>query len=1540
MRIKELIKNNSDVENITKVQFSVLSPQEIRTGSVVEVILPDTYEGTEPKAGGLFDPHMGVIDEGRICSTCENRSELCPGHFGHIELALPVYNMLFIETIIKVLRCVCFRCSNLLVDKTDTALLDKLGKKTGKSRFSIIYEMAQKIKKCEHNEGCFVMQPKKYTKVRMDKMPSQDRNFIVQIFAEFPQEAIKDNRVTCNKQLITPLICLDIFKKITAENCDFLGFSNDFCRPEWLILTVLPVPPPSVRPSVRQDNNQRSEDDLTFALVGIVKDNRLLRQKIESNCPKNVIDTYHGLLQYRIATFMDNEIPGIPPCTHRSGRPLKSVSERLNGKDGLIRENLMGKRVDFSGRTVISVDPNISIDEFGVPESIATNLTFPEIVTKYNITKMYEYVRNGPNHYPGAKSIEKNRYGCDGKPAPCLISLKHVDVNTIILNYGDIVNRHIIDGDVCLFNRQPSLHRMSMMGMRARVLPGNTFKMNVSTTKPFNADFDGDEMNTHIPQTISTMVELKYIAAVPQQIIGPGDSKSVIRIIQDTLSGAYMLTQSDVFIDELHFKLYMMRNKDFNGKLPPPAKTDDKGRKFWTGQQLFSTVLPDINLKLTNIADAEVNIVDGLMTSGVIDENIIGKSGLIQTIMSQYGISRAHRFLDATQDLITRWMVYNGLSVGIGDAVPINKEMDDHIQKIISDTVAETDKLIIRAQQGLYNPDLDDEYRKQKLEIDILRTLSVGSDEVIKYIKQQFKLNNRFRIMIDSGSKGKKVNLQQICGLVGQQDIWGDRIKDGFTGRTLPHFHKHDFGSMAKGYIRNSYVKGLMPHEFFFHMMAGRTGSIDTAVKTAESGYISRRLIKAHEDQVVMYDNTVRNAQGNILQFIYGDDGFDPVKLEKVSFKKFVSMSNADMVRSFKLPEGKELSLILMNEAITEMQKDAQYKTTLENEFSQLMTDRDNIRYKFFPSLDIIDVGCLLPINISRFVFASARKMNLSRNNVSDINPLYIIKRTGELCDFLDKFMKEKDSNQLFKIYIRYELSAKYVITSHKLDKITFDYVIDVLMDKIMRAFVSPGEMVGTIAAQSIGESSTQLTLNTFHTAGAGSVVTTGGVPRIKEIINISKTVKTPSMRIYLKDEYSRDKNKAEWLMNQFIYTKLSDIISKTEIIYDDDENAEATTSTNEDMEFISLYREFGDILCLDKQQQLSKWVLRMEFDKEAIMLKNIYMSDIQNAIMQNITSEDDIQCIISDDNSKNLILRVKVRVEQEDENFISFLNELEKQIVSMRLRGIDGLRNVKMNEFKIIRYKPDGSVSEEDEWRLTSDGSNLATILANDYVDSYRTFTNDIYETYLLLGIDATRQLIIDEITSTLYKQSAYVNYRHLELLADTMTYKGYPISIDRHGINRIPDNGPIAKASFEEVNDIFIKSAVFSEVDNMKGVSANIMFGQFAPGGTDSFDILFDEEKLLESNVNSQEYEPHANIEQNTVEDQIEMIHDKTDSNIVDVNNEDFEFGFSLRNIQQRVIGKIKDELAEIPQPNEPITDSGNKQIKEKTKKNKNKN
>ncbi len=490
------LRNTDNLESIKSIQFSLFNQNEIRRGSVCDILTAETYDGIYPKQNGLFDHNMGSIDSAIICPTDEKKSELCPGYFGKIDLALPVFNHHFVTFIEKMLKCVCYRCSTLLIDKTDPYVLKELEGKKGSGRFMAVLALASKNKVCLYNSLCGAQQPSKY--MRLNAASIKEKDNIVKIIAEFAQSSLKEGAVKGPvRQTLTPLVCYKIFERIKDEDVEFLGLSSKYSRPESMIITTLAVPPPSVRPSVKMSDNQRSEDDLTHSLANIIKANNSLKKEMKEGNTKK-IHQYQGYLQYMVSTYMDNEIPGVAQSAQRTNyRPLKSITQRLKNKEGRIRNNIMGKRVDFTARTVISVDPNIDIDEIGVPMKIAMNLTFPETVTKYNKIKLQKMVRNGPGIYPGAKSIMKTTKMCNGEPSPCKISLKYVDLNKEAdeLEVGDIVHRHLLDGDIGLVNRQPTLHKMSMMGHRIKILPGNTFRLNIMSVSPYNADFDGDKIH-------------------------------------------------------------------------------------------------------------------------------------------------------------------------------------------------------------------------------------------------------------------------------------------------------------------------------------------------------------------------------------------------------------------------------------------------------------------------------------------------------------------------------------------------------------------------------------------------------------------------------------------------------------------------------------------------------------------------------------------------------------------------------------------------------------------------------------------------------------------------------------------------------------------------------------------------------------------------------------------------------------------------------------------------------------------------------------
>ena len=808
------------VSKIVGIQFSILSPDEIRKGSVTEITSRDTYVGNKPVIGGLFCPYMGVSEPGMLCPTDGLDYMNTPGYFGRIELAAPVFYYQHLATVHKILRCVCLKCSKLLINKDTHSQAMKM---MPDERWSYVFGVASKVKRCgdDNDDGCGCLMPKK---IRKENLAT--------LIAEWDSDGIKGMSEEDAKKMnmpLTPDIVLKIFRRISDDDVSFMGFSPTFSRPDWMICQVLAVPPPAVRPSIKMDGQQRSEDDLTHIIVNIVKANKTLQEKIRDGAQANIIADWHTVLQYYCATLVDNNIPGAAPVAQRSGRPLKSIKERLNGKGGRVRGNLMGKRVDFSARSVITPDPNLSIRELGVPLKIAKNITKPIVVNDMNRRMLTKLVRNGPEEYPGAKILE--RKGGEN------ISLRYADRDNIVLYNGDIVHRHMMDGDGVLFNRQPTLHRMSMMCHIARIMhQGDTFRMNVGDTKPYNADFDGDEMNMHMPQDEEAEAELKNLAAVPYQIISPAKNQSIIGIFQDSLLGSYRFTRPGVsFTPRDAMNLLMAYNGVNEGLF---AGHTERITSF----QILSQIMPSFTMKYKTKGFGEnddfatspgvLEIVDGKYLRGQLDKDVLGggSNGLITRTCNDFGNMASSDFIDNLQNIVTEYMKTSAYSVGISDLIA-NRSTNEQIAQSITAKKKEVKNLIDQTYLGIFE-NVTGNTNEDEFEFQVTNILNKATNDSGKIGLKSLDKDNRFVTMVKAGSKGSDLNISQMIACLGQQLIDGKRIPYGFENRTLPHFTKYDDSPGARGFVENSFISGLTPEELFFHAMGGRVGLIDTAVKS------------------------------------------------------------------------------------------------------------------------------------------------------------------------------------------------------------------------------------------------------------------------------------------------------------------------------------------------------------------------------------------------------------------------------------------------------------------------------------------------------------------------------------------------------------------------------------------------------------------------------------------------------------------------------------------------------------------------------------
>ncbi|MCJ7742445.1 MAG: DNA-directed RNA polymerase subunit A', partial [Methanoregula sp.] len=751
-------------KRIGQIEFGLLSPKEIREMSVRKIIWADTYDDDGfPYPQGLMDLNLGVIDPGLRCKTCDQKASECPGHFGHIELAKPVIHVGYTRLIRKLLRVTCRSCGRVLLSPDE---IEKVVGTEDEQTGDLLSEKdVKKERICPH---CGDQQ----LKINFEKPTT------------FSEVMVEDGKKIEHK--LTPADIRARMEKIPNEDLTPLGINPDVARPEWTILTVLPVPPVTMRPSIILENGQRSEDDLTHKLVDIIRINQRFKENQDAGAPQLIIEDLWELLQYHVTTYLDNEVAGCPPARHRSGRPLKTLSQRLKGKDGRFRGSLSGKRVNFSSRTVISPDPNLSVSQVGVPRAVANEMTIPVRVTTQNIEELKQIVRNGPLR-PDVNAPCGANYVIRPDNRRLRLADSNLDTVADLIEPGYTVERQLRDGDVVLFNRQPSLHRMSIMAHRVKVMEGRTFRLNPAVCPPYNADFDGDEMNMHVPQTEEARAEATILLSVHENILSPRFGGPIIGGIHDHVSGIFMLTHGTRWFTKEE-ALYLLRYTHVE-HMPPVGKEED-GVQYWSNKQIFSMILPDqLNMvfhassclncdtckKEMCERDAYVRIIDGILEAGTIDKKAIGAfdGQIVNRIIRHYSMRRAADFIDDLTKLSIRAIMFDGFSFGIDDE-DLSKTEYGQIDEVLKVAASDVTRRIKIYEDGQLEP-MPGRTVEETLEMQIMQVLGKARDQTGQIAGRHLGLGNSAVVMAVSGARGSMLNLTQMAGCIGQQSVRGER---------------------------------------------------------------------------------------------------------------------------------------------------------------------------------------------------------------------------------------------------------------------------------------------------------------------------------------------------------------------------------------------------------------------------------------------------------------------------------------------------------------------------------------------------------------------------------------------------------------------------------------------------------------------------------------------------------------------------------------------------------------------------------------------
>ena len=979
-------------------------------------------------------------------------------------------------------------------------------------------------------------------------------------------------------------------------------------------------------------------------------------------------------------------------------------------------------------------------------------------------------------------------------------------------------------------------------------------------------------MNMHMPQNTLAETELKHLAAIPYQLISPASNAPIIGIFQDSLLASYRITRPNIkFTPREAMNLLMMYPK-----VNPDELNDSiKNGKISTFD-VMSQILPPITSKFkTKLFDdnedpATSNNVfevrNGKYIRGQIEKSVLGAStkGMIHRINNDYGVAQATGFIDDLQNIVTEYMKSSSFSVGISDLIA-NRKTQDSIIDAITTQKQEVQTLIDKVHLGTFENNTSNT-NNVEFETNVNNILNEATNQAGKIGRKSLSKTNRFLMIVNSGSKGTLINISQMISCLGQTNVDGKRIPYGFNDRTLPHFNKFDDTPGARGFIENSYISGLTAPELFFHAMGGRIGLIDTAVKTSQTGYIQRRLIKGLEDLKVEYDMTVRNNMGKIIQFEYGDDGFDSTRIENQTIP-LVGMTDEDIYLHYDIvgvnDQKSELINVYNKGTITRMRKQtAKAKERCHELINKMIEDRKGLIENVFKFTN--ENGVKMPVSFQHIITNIQEQLSLNSNSIVDITPYEAFEMIDDCYNKLNRISLVKP-NKLFQVVFYYYLTPKNLLVQKRFHKKALTILLETVILKYKQAIVHPGEMVGVVAGQSIGEPTTQLTLNTFHLSGVASKSNvTRGVPRIEEILRLTKNPKNPSLTVFLKPEDETVQDKATHYSKMIEYTKMVDIVKSVQICFDPNDKA---TNIIDDELLMEQFYEFENMMkdCMEldaDEEELgsTKWIIRMEFNAETMLDKNITMDDVNYAI-KNSEYGDDIKCVYSDYNADNLIFRIRLNsnvfnksakkvkgipeaLDQSDH--IHFLREYQDKILNnIVLRGLDGITNVMPRKLQNMVVKDESKYTRKDTWILDTTGTNLMSCLAMDFIDSTRTISNDIKEVYDVLGIEAAREIIYNEFVDVMEFSGVYINYHHLSLLCDRMTSNKDMVSIFRSGI--LNDNiGPISKSTFEVHTEVLLTASRHAEFDHMRGVSASVMMGQTGTFGTGSFQVLLDMEKI----------------------------------------------------------------------------------------------
>lgn len=1445
------------MDRISGLEVRIQNNNDIKNNSAGEVSIVES--SNENKKGTFSSLEFGSDKSYKVCSTCgcssmDGSKHECPGHFGHIRLNKPIYIFAFLQIATDILKTVCTNCSKLLIQKSDkfmSKLKHIIATTENQYRLRAIIQLQKSLKFCAE---CHM------PRVKVKKLDKPK----IGISIEYEQIIDKiTNTKTTNKRSLPASEALAILSSISDTDIEILGFDPNKFSAEDLIGRFISVPPPHVRPTLQTQEGKTQDDDITHILAQLLR-TTLKQTSIRNNqndaSAVNKNNSLQELITYYSATIFSNNTNLLQQATTRSGKKTVSVTQRFNTKDGLFRNNGQGKRVNSCGRSVITPNPLCHIREVTLPLITAMELTYPEIVTEMNVESLHKIVQNRAIKYPGANFV----YFANRDETK---DLRYAQ-GDIQLRPGDVVHRHLQDGDMIMFNRQPTLHKLGMLGMQVKVrrAVNSTQLSNVNNIltysfpppvcKPFNADYDGDEMNIHAPQSSSTVIELKYSASLPKQIISVAKCSPCISLYFDTLLGSYFLTDEIYKFNKSEI-LDLISNLDMDiDTLLPDGITE------MTGKDIISKLLPiELCMKTSNI-----DIECGQFKSGILTKSNAGtykKGNIFHNIWELNGPFVCCDSINNMTKLANQFVLQRGFTISLKD-IMFNDIIRKKVKELSKDACDKVDMLFRSVENG--------EEQQEIVEHLINQELGVVREECTKFALQYLdKSNNLFCMIKGAGSRGSDINIGQLGCILGQQDYESGRIPTDYNRRSLPYYCQGDNSAKARGFITNSFLDGINPTEFFFHCMVGRVGLIDTAVKTALTGYLQRKLIKSLESIMYWADGTVRAANGDIIQYMYGESNSHPQHMYKNSLTlPFISYQDLKTEYCFSKSDLKKYS------KENKSDKDA-IKSPYPNAKNIIYDDKKYEARMIEYKKELMEWLC--KNNYTTFSVPRSVYLNLNlRSIITKVNkcystyprtkltPSYVLMQLEMLLKdrmisklFISehdvetkskRFQRNKISLWLLERILYMHISPKQCILKYKFSKNQFNILIRMIRSKLITGRIDYGTMVGIWAAQSIGEPLTQQTLNTFHTAGVGSTAVSNlGIPRLKELLHVSPNPKVPIMRVHIVPEHEHNFELIDNIAKNIQELYLADVYKNIEVIHDPEQNLTKEDKVYNSFQLFHYANKYVDAKNID----MLSFVIRIELDKEKLFKNKLSLWRIRlefihfwNHIIPSTSriSKKNIKkirnfitgCALLSNSEidDNPVIHIRLGLVTFDIDILETLCNVFLHF--FKIRGLNGIKKTFVEKI-VDRYVDENGILQEKNddtnprYMIFCHGINVTEIGTIRHIDMTRTVTNNLHTQYITNGIEGVRWLLLKELR--LIQGFDDILFHHISILVDYMCHPGFMVQITRHGVNLL-DRDLLARASFEQTTDIILKGAIWSQPDRMDTVSSNIFAGNLARIGT----------------------------------------------------------------------------------------------------------